>query len=316
MSASLRRALLVGIDEYDSYPALSGCINDVEALKPLFARHENGDPNFSCVERHTATMDLLVDDIKALLAPGANLALLYFAGHGAPHEQDISLCTRDGTTANPGLRLSQVLTFVAQSQVPEVAVVLDCCFSGAAGGVPQLGGNTAALRSGLSILAASRGDQPSAEHGGRGVFSTHLGAALDGGAADILGKVTIAGIYAYLSELFGPWDQRPTFKANVDRLHDLRLCKPAIPVEDLRRLPLLFPTFDYEYPLDPSYEETEVAADQGNVANFQLLQRCRSVKLVEPSGEEHMYWAAINSKSCLLTPLGQHYWRLVSLDLL
>src|SRR5947209_14326513 len=38
--------------------------------------------------------------------------------------------------------------------------------------------------------------------------------ALDGGAADVLGKVTVASVYAYLSETFGPWDQRPTFKAD------------------------------------------------------------------------------------------------------
>ena len=35
------------------------------------------------------------------------------------------------------------------------------------------------------------------------------------------------------------------------------------------------------------------------------------VGLVCPVGEEHMYYAAMNSKSCKLTPLGQHYWNLV-----
>jgi hypothetical protein len=28
--------------------------------------------------------------------------------------------------------------------------------------------------------------------------------------------------------------------------------------------------------------------------------------------EEFMYYAAINSKACRLTPLGQQYWRLAS----
>jgi len=33
--------------------------------------------------------------------------------------------------------------------------------------------------------------------------------------------------------------------------------------------------------------------------------------LVVPVGEDHMYYAAINSKSCKLTILGEHYWKLV-----
>jgi hypothetical protein len=33
--------------------------------------------------------------------------------------------------------------------------------------------------------------------------------------------------------------------------------------------------------------------------------------IVVPVGEQHMYWAAINSKSCKLTPFGKRYWRLV-----
>ena len=43
-----------------------------------------------------------------------------------------------------------------------------------------------------------------------------------------------------------------------------------------------------------------------------LLQRCRAAKLVEPVGEDHMYYAAMNSRSCALTPLGRHYWRMAS----
>ena len=35
------------------------------------------------------------------------------------------------------------------------------------------------------------------------------------------------------------------------------------------------------------------------------------VNLVVPVGETHMYYAAMNSKSCKLTALGVHYWNLV-----
>lgn len=308
---NLRRALLVGIDRYDNFNSLGGCVNDVRRLEPLLSRHENGDPNFSCQVRDTATRDSLLNDVGTTLAPGADIALLYFAGHGSEEAGDVSLCTRDGTVTTPGVQISQVLTTIQNSEVAEVIVILDCCFSGAAGQVPQIGSPSALIRPGVSILAASRGDQTSAETIDGGVFTSYLVAGLDGGAADVVGKVTVAGLYAYLTELFGPWDQRPTFKANVDRLHDVRDCKPAVPLEELRKLRTVFPTVEHELPLDSSYEPDAQPKDADHEATFGTLQRCRAAKLVEPVGHEHMYYAAMQSLSCRLTPLGQHYWRLV-----
>ena len=310
----LRRALLVGIDEYDNFNGLGGCVNDVHRLQPLLAHHENGDPNFDCVVLDTATRDSLIHDVQACVAPGADLGLFYFAGHGAESANDVSLCTRDGTDSTPGLSMSEIMTTIQRSSVAEVIVILDCCFSGAAGQVPQLGTIGSLIRPGMSILAASRGDQTLAEAIDGGEFTSSLIAGLDGGAADVVGKITVAGLYAYLTELFGPWDQRPTFKANVDRLHDVRRCKPAVPLDELRQLTTIFPTADHQLPLDPSYEPDADPKDPDHEATFAILQRCRAAKLVEPVGHDHMYFAAMQSLSCRLTPLGQHYWRLAERD--
>lgn len=308
----MKRALLVGIDAYDHFRSLGGCVNDVVALTPLLARHDDAAPNFDC-QTYTSstgrvTRDVLLAAIDALLAPGADVAMLYFAGHGAQETNDVTLVTTDGTKQSPGVKLSDVLARVQVSPVGEVVVILDCCFSGGAGGVPQLGGSAAALRPGLSMLTASRGDQTSAETAaGRGMFSTYLGGALDGGAADVLGKVTLASLYAYLTESFGAWEQRPTLKANVERLHELRRCPSAVPLEALRRLPQLFDPADSDLPLDPSYEPTAEPRDEQHETDFATLQRCRAAKLVEPVDAEHLYFAAMNSTACRLTPLGRHY---------
>ncbi len=308
----MKRALLIGIDAYDNYSDLGGCVNDVQALEPLLARNEDGSPNFNC-QSHISnggrvTRRDIIYSIDALLAPGADVALLYFAGHGDAANNDVVLVSQDGTHGDLGVTLSEVMGKVQASPVREVIVVLDCCFSGGAGGVPQLGANIAALRPGVALLTASRGDQTSAEtFTGRGAFSSFLGGALEGGAADVLGKVTLAGLYAYLSESFGPWDQRPTFKANVDRLNELRLCSPAVPLIELRRLPELFPTSNHIFPLDPSYEPDAEPDHPEHEAVFGILQRCRAAKLVEPIGTAHMYFAAMKSKGCALTPLGEHY---------
>jgi Caspase domain len=307
---AMKRALLVGIDHYDRFGGLHGCVNDVNALEGLLRRNDDNSPNFDCQKRTSATggvaRDQLLGDLEALLDGAADVALLYFAGHGAGSGTDVTLVTRDGTPATPGLAFSEILAKVAVSSVREVILILDCCFSGAAGGIPALASSATALRDGVSILAASRGDQAAAE-ADRGRFSTFLGGALDGGAADVLGRVTIAGLYSYLDESFGAWEQRPAFKANVDRLHELRSCVPAVPLRELRQICDLFPVSDHLFPLDPSYEPDAEPRDPDHERVFLTLQRYRAAKLLEPVDADHMYFAAIESKACRLTPLGRHY---------
>ncbi|WP_322755511.1 caspase family protein [Frankia sp. Cas3] len=311
----MKRALLVGLDKYDHFRPLAGCCNDVNALASLLRRNEDENGNFSCEtltsDLTQVTREVLRRDLERLLAPAADIALLYFAGHGHPVPNDVVLCTTDGTDGFPGMPLSTILTMVGRSPVPEVVILLDCCFSGAAGGVPQLGSSAATIRTGLSIVTAARADQPAAEVAGRGLFARYLEDALRGGAADLLGKVTVAGVYAFLSDMFGPWDQRPTFKANIDRLHELRQTSPDFTPRQLRALVTLFPTPTHELPLDPSYEPDANPHNEQHERDFGLLQAARAVKLVEPVGEVHMYYAAIRSTACRLTKLGQHYWQLV-----
>ena len=284
-------------------------------FEPLLSRNEDDSPNFDCQKRTTATggvtRDALLTDLDALFGGGADIAVLYFAGHGSGSEADVALVTEDGTHATRGIGFSEILTKVANSPVPEVIIVLDCCFAGAAGGLPQLGTAATILRNGVSVLAASRSDQTAAEtHSGRGLFSTYLCGALEGGAADVLGKVTVAGLYSYLDESFGAWDQRPVFKANVDRLHEVRQCKPAVPLAELRQLSDLFPAVGHAFPLDPSYEPEAEPHDPEHEAVFGTLQKFRAAKLLEPVGAEHMYFAAMENRACQLTPLGKHYWQL------
>jgi hypothetical protein len=254
------------------------------------------------------TRDELLGDLDGLFDTAADVALLYFAGHGAGTVTDVALVTRDGTPATPGIAFSEILAKVAGSGVREVILILDCCFSGAAGGIPQLASSATTLRDGVSILAASRGDQVAGETD-RGIFSNFLGGALEGGAADVLGRVTIAGLYSYLDESFGAWNQRPAFKANVDRLHELRRCTPAVPLTELRQICELFPAVGHLFELDPSYEPSAEPRDPEHERAFSTLQKYRAAKLVRPVDADHMYFAAMEGKACRLTPLGRHYWQ-------
>lgn len=314
----MKRALLVGIDFYVSVNHLAGCANDVRALLPLLARNEDDSPDLDCRQligsdaQSAVSRDMLLEQVDSLLSPGADYVLFYFAGHGTGFEGDVILVTSDATQTTPGVRFTEILERIRRSGIQETTVILDCCFSGGATTVPVFSGDAAILPSGLSVLTASRGDQTSAETANaRGQFSTYLEGALDGGAADVLGHVTVAGLYSYLSESFGAWDQRPTFKANIDRLHDVRICYPRMPLSMLRQITTWFPTADYQFALDPSFEPTEEPRDSENEAIFAGLQKLRAARLIEPVDEEHMYYAAMNSKGCVLTALGRHYWKMV-----
>ena len=100
----MNRALLVGIDHYDRFHSLDGCVNDVDALEPLLSRNDDNSPNFDCQKRTSATggvtRDALIGDLEALLGGGADVALLYFAGHGSGSGTDVTLVTQDATQRN------------------------------------------------------------------------------------------------------------------------------------------------------------------------------------------------------------------------
>ena len=153
------------------------------------------------------------------------------------------------------------------------------------------------------------------------VFSNLLIEALNGGASDVLGNITPGSIYAFIDQALGPWSQRPLFKANISSFVSLKKVEPKLSIIELKDSMNLFNTEDSIYKLNPSYEKTNIKggehkncepyAVKGNVDIFTKLQKCNRINLVEPDGCEDMYFAAMNSKGCKLTPLGKHYWKIV-----
>lgn len=135
-------------------------------------------------------------------------------------------------------------------------------------------------------------------------------------------RFTNSPVANYHGELFslGEWDPRPVFKTNSSQFLPIRTVVPKVPMDILKKIGEYFPTDDYEFPLDPSYEFTNSLEEehtlmkpyaiQANVAVFKELQKLESVGLVEPIGEEHMYVAAMHSKACRLTELGKHFRKL------
>lgn len=313
----MRRALCIGIDEYSS-DSLQGCVNDAERVAKILAAHYDGSPNFDCRTlvapnggpKNSITRAVLREAIETLFKDKSDVAFLHFSGHGTVNNLDGYLVTQDAAKYDEGVAMGDILKWANNSKAEEIIILLDCCYSGALGNPPAIDNAKAMLREGISILTASRADQPSVEVGGGGLFTSLVVDALSGGAADVLGAVTSPSLYAYVEAALGAWESRPLFKSHVSQLVALRHCAPPIARSILRKLPTLFPLPAEDFALDPSYEKTSAIADPGKVAIFSDLQALSRIHLVVPCDVAHMYDAAMLSGCCRLTPSGRYYWRL------
>jgi len=323
-----RRALLVGIDRYDHItPELSWCVGDALAMRQVLAFHANHDANYACrtllgtqpphgEPSERVTFNGLRASLGELFAYDGTVAF-YFSGHGITTPTGTYLATQDGTQTLPGVLINDVLAMANRSPAREVLLLIDCCYAGALG-EPMRAGEVANLylREGVTLLAAAGARQPALEHGGRGVFTDLLLGALQGGAADVRGAVTTSGIYAYAEQALGPWDQRPVYKSSASHLSPIRFCAPDVTDGELRRLPQLFPRPDHQFRLSPSYEVTHTEALPEHVAIFAQFKRYQVARLLRPSVDRDLYFAALRSHPVELTPLGRFYWQLARAGLL
>lgn len=322
----MKKALVVGINDYPG-AQLKCCENDAYAVSNALERNSDGSPNFSVITcTNPKTKGELRSMIKDLFKGESETALFYFSGHGYLDGIGGYIVTPDFEQDDYGIPMTEILNLANKSKIRNKIIILDCCNSGRIGSPEISDDNSSFLNEGLTILTASKADEESVEINGHGVFTNLLLDALHGGAADLQGRITPGSVYAYIDQALGPWAQRPVFKTNISQFVSLKEVTPQIPMTDIRKIVELFETPQDSFDLDPSFEDTnnpeiehkviEPFSNAENVEKFKILQRFESVGLVTPSGEDHMYFAAMNSKSCRLTALGYHYWRLVKENIL
>lgn len=321
----MRKALVVGINYYEYCPSLYGCVDDAHAVKSILERHGDGSTNFNVTlltgvePTNAVSRAVLKDCVKELFEGDNDIALFYFAGYGHIEIEGGYLLATDSRRGDEGIPLTEILTFANKSKAKNKILLLDSCHSGIAGWSPTSGDNSV-LSEGLTILTASTKDQYAEEQNGKGVFTTLLVDALSGGAANILGEISPGSVYAYIDKSLGSWnEQRPVFKTNVKSFVSLRKVQPSIELADLQRIVEFFPMPGFEYPLDPSFEPELKGRSDGmpapnpeNTRKFAILQKYNRLNLLVPEKAPHMWHAAMESKSCKLTVLGEHYWQLVS----
>lgn len=322
----MRKALVVGVDHYQHLSGLNGCVNDAYSVKTILERHSDGSINFD-VEILTSAgpgqpivRSALKQKIRELFTDDPDIAFLYFAGHGYAELTGGYLLPSDSQTGDDGIPLAEVMTMANGSGAKNRIIVLDSCQSGSVGTHPATT-SMAEIKEGTTLLTASTATQYAVENGGSGLFTSLFVDALSGAAANLVGDITPGSVYAHIDQSLGSWGQRPMFKTNIKKFVSIRRVQPPIDIQDLRRLVEFFPTPGAAFSLDPSYEPERSPSDAHlpapnpeNTAKFKILQNLVRVNLVVPVDAPHMWHAAMNSKSCRLTVLGEHYRTLVALN--
>lgn len=318
----MKIALIIGINHYPYGGDLYGCVNDAYSVKGILERNFDGSVNFDCKlltasnSKESLERGEIKDAISQLFSTKAEVALLYFAGHGHIETTGGYLLGSDAKRGDDGVSLNDILVLANEAKATNKVIILDSCHSGIAGNAPNIK-DSALISEGITILTASTSDQYASEKNGSGVFTTLLVDALNGSASNILGDVTPGSVYAHIDQSLGAWEQRPIFKTNVRNFISLRKAAPSIELDDLRTIKDLFPTAGFEFRLDPTYEPEMKGRDAGmpdpieeNTKTFAILQKYNRLNLLKPVDAPHMWNAAMESKSCKLTALGEHYRRL------
>jgi len=231
-------AVIIGISKYqsDAIASLEYAKADAQALYDFLTSQKGQNvpkENIKLLLDEDATLLNIKKALGVFLAKKArkkDTVMIFYAGHGAP-ETDITGNSDDGVAkyivnydADPDLLyatafpMGEIKNIFKRIQSDRVALFLDSCYSGAAGGRSFLSSNlkSRALRisrkfldenvpdgSGRVIITASRPNERSFELDtfGHGIFTYYLLDALKG-SADINrnNNITLHELYTYLEE--------------------------------------------------------------------------------------------------------------------
>lgn len=312
----MRKALIVGVNFYENISNLPGCVSDAYSVDSVLKDNSDGTRNFDTKlitavdENSKVTRAELKKIVKELFSDDSNIALFYYSGHGYIESTGGYLVTSDCEDGDDGLPMSELLTIVNNSPAKEKIVILDTCHYGTMGN-PNTSTDIAYINEGVTILTASRKTQYAMDEGDGGTFTKLFVDAVSGAASNLLGQISPGSVYAHIDQSLGAWEQRPVFKTNVKNFVSLRTVQPPITLNELKKITEIF-SDGFEFNLNPSYEPDSENPIKEHTEIFAILQKYNRVNLVVPVDAEHMYYAAMNSKSCKLTVVGEFYWKLVN----
>lgn len=231
-------ALLVGVTSYrdTSLNPLPSAERDVQKLSKALGKHFNDDVNFEvteCIvdENSTWSASDMLNDVDRLLS-SCNHFLFYFSGHGVINNFGLQLATPEKEEPNDsGVYFDVLLHRFNKSDTAEVTIILDCCFSGAAGDSSISSARESLklthLREGITILASSgRTEISEAFREGLSVFTEKLVERLDEQFYD---SIDIFDLYKSTSQELDGTGQIPVLRTFGSKYSPIRASSNQIP---------------------------------------------------------------------------------------
>lgn len=190
------RALCIGIDEYQTpVSRLSCCVADGTAIGALLT-DTHGDRLITTVLNSDATLDRMRAELNALSsADKDDLVIVSFSGHGTPDHRLVPVDVDASDLAGTCLSLDELAELLDAIPSENLAVFLDCCFSGGFGGARVFAPTAARSMTedrttlqtmvrgnGRVVLTASGAAEPALETAafGHGLMTYHLIEGLQG----------------------------------------------------------------------------------------------------------------------------------------
>lgn len=210
-----RYAFLVANDAFPSEPRLHALRTPLHAVRGLADVLHSSTPPFAevSVVENAASHEVLQKFNRLLNRIGRDdLVLFFYSGHGKPNgDGQLHLATSDTqiealeSTAVPTERIGRLLK---SRSVGRAVVILDCCFSGAAGQDLTMGDLDSDLQqfvrggSGRYLIAASTEIEVGLEKAGEtySVFTKHLIDGWKGKADPEHGRITVGNLYRYVHD--------------------------------------------------------------------------------------------------------------------
>ena len=211
-------AVLIGNSQFPDepdqkkLPTLACPERDVDDLAGVLADVNRGEFDVVTLKNQASyqVLQKLQKTIKQLQAD--DLLLVYYSGHGKPNKSNILHLTTFDTVINElestAIPIHRVYDIIATGKAKKIIIILDCCYSGAAGqgfrgdindGLQQL--NNAR---GTYLVTASTELQVAHENtsDGYGLFTKHLIAGLTTGDADKDGDgfISMNELYDYVHD--------------------------------------------------------------------------------------------------------------------
>lgn len=248
-----RYAVLIACSCYPNEPKLQDLRcpeNDVDGLNEVLTSLAHGEFTESIVLKNRNHHEILLKINQTLKGAGKDdLVLIYYSGHGKLDAAGRLHLTTINTVVDSleatSIPIGSIRNYVDVSSTTKVALILDCCFSGAVEKAFLRGSIDDQLQlasggRGTYIMTASTGIQAAQEKESDqyGVFTKHIIEGIKEGGADVNsdGLITMDELYSYVHRCMLEEGFQEPMKWDINVRGDLCIARSGkVPRESRRR---------------------------------------------------------------------------------